>query len=359
MTDQVYSAEDRDSADTMVMTSVQRVLAVLRHEQPDRVPHFEWSHAARTVAELTDCGSYFDLIDRLDIDAVIVAPAYRREPLEGGMFRDEWGAVRQIGADNYARVVEEHVPLRTEADLARWQVPDPDDPYRYEPLRQVVARFGGQRAIIFQARDVWSPVRDFMGYAEALVGLIERPAMVEEVVARCVDHYSQVIRHAARLGANIIMTGDDICDGRGPLFSPRHWHRIFLPHYRRLVTAVHDAGLYHWKHSDGNLYPLLQSIVEAGTDGIDPVDPLGGMHLAEVKARYGDRVAIKGNIDQLNLLVDGPAEAVEEAVRICVRDAGTRGGYVCSSSNSIHSGVDPQLYSVMVDAIHRYGRYLL
>ena len=59
-----------------------------------------------------------------------------------------------------------------------------------------------------------------------------------------------------------------------------------------------------------------------------------------VKAKYGDRTAIKGNVDQTELLMYGPPEAVVEAVKTCIRDAGVGGGYVCSSSNSIHSGVD-------------------
>jgi len=70
-------------------------------------------------------------------------------------------------------------------------------------------------------------------------------------------------------------------------------------------------------------------------------------------------VAIKGNVDQTELLMYGPPAKVVEEVKGCIRDAGVGGGYVCSSSNSIHSGVDPELYKVMVDTIHHYGRYPL
>lgn len=110
------------------------------------------------------------------------------------------------------------------------------------------------------------------------------------------------------------------------------------------------------------MYPLLDSIVDAGSDGIDPIDPIdpmGGMELQVVKTRYGDRVAIKGNVDQTELLMYGPPEAAVESVTSCIRDAGEGGGYVCSSSNSIHSGVDTELYRVMIEAIHHYGRYPL
>jgi uroporphyrinogen decarboxylase len=341
------------------MTPLERVLTVLQREEPDRVPHFEWVHDASVTAALTGGGSYWDLVELLDIDAVMVAPAYRKQSLGGGALLDEWGVTRIVAPDGYGMVVEERTPVRDEATLAAWRPPDPDDPFRYEPIRRTVERFGGRRAIILQMRDVFSGVRDCMGYEGALVSMIEQPALVTTVVERWVDHTILVIQRAAGLGVHIVFTGDDIADARGPLFSPRLWQNLLLPHYRRLVAAIHDAGLYHWKHSDGNLYPFLDSIVDAGTDGIDPIDPMGGMELAVVKAKYGERVAIKGNVDQVHLLTEGTPAAVAERVRGCLAEAGRRGGYVCSSSNSIHSGVRPELYRAMVEAIHTFGRYPL
>jgi uroporphyrinogen decarboxylase len=349
----------RKPGSAAVMTPRERVLAVLQHREPDRVPHFEWVHDRTVIKRLTKGGDYFDLVQLLDIDGVVVSPAYRRQPIDGGMLMDEWGAVRVIGKDDYAMVVEDRVPIRNESDLEQWRVPDPHDPYRYEALQEAVTRFGHYRAMIFQARDVWSSVRDYMGYEGALIALINQPRLVEAVVAKCVDHYIAVIQHAAELGADVVFTGDDIADNKGPIFSPRLFDQLLMPHYRRLVRAIHEAGLYHWKHSDGNMYPFLDRIVDAGTDGIDPIDPLGGMELAVVKAKYGPRVAIKGNVDQTQLLSIGPPEKVVESVKSCIRQAGAQGGYVCSSSNSIHSGVDPQLYVTMVEAIHRYGQYPL
>lgn len=341
------------------MKPLERVLAVLRHQEPDRVPHFEWVHDKDLIPHMTGGGNYFDLVELLDIDGVMTGPTYRKKSLGGDILVDEWGAVRRIGKDNYAMPVDDQAPIKSLADLEKWEVPDPDDPFRYEKIQETVDRFGGERAIILQMRDVWSGPRDYLGYAQLFINLKECPDLVEGVVQRCVDHYIRVIERAAEMGVTIVFTGDDVADNRGPMFSPILWESLFIPHYRRLVAAIHAAGLYHWKHSDGNMYPLLDSIVAAGSDGIDPIDPLGGMELSVVKARYGDRAAIKGNVDQTELLMYGPPAKVIEAVKTCIRDAGAGGGYVCSSSNSIHSGVAPELYKVMVDAIHHYGRYPL
>lgn len=341
------------------MKPVERVLAVLGHHEPDRVPHFEWVHDVDVIKAVTKGGTYYDLIEQLDLDGVMTGPTYRKQQIEDDLWLDEWGSVRRIGKDNYPMPVDERAPIKSLADLEKWTAPDPDDPIRYEKIKEVVGRYGGHRAIILQMRDVWSGPRDYIGYAQLFINLKECPELVEGVVVKCVDHYIKVIERAAEMGVNVVFTGDDVADNRGPMFSPILWETLFVPHYRRLVNAIHSCGLYHWKHSDGNMYPLLDSIVAAGSDGIDPIDPSGGMELKVVKAKYGDRVAIKGNVDQTELLMYGPPEKVVEEVKQCIRDAGVGGGYVCSSSNSIHSGVDPDLYKVMVETIHYYGQYPL
>lgn len=341
------------------MKPVERVLAVLRHQEPDRVPHFEWVHDVDVIKAVTRGGTYHDLVEQLDLDGVITGPTYRKQQIEDDLWLDEWGSVRRIGKDNYPMPVDDRAPIKSLADLEKWTTPDPDDPIRYEKIKEVVTRFGGHRAVILQMRDVWSGPRDYIGYAQLFINLKECPELVEGVVIKCVDHYIKIIERAAEMGVNIVFTGDDVADNRGPMFSPILWETMFIPHYRRLVEVIHSCGLYHWKHSDGNMYPLLDSIVAAGSNGIDPIDPSGGMELKVVKAKYGDKVAIKGNVDQTELLMYGPPEKVVAEVKRCILDAGVGGGYVCSSSNSIHSGVDPELYKVMVEAIHYYGQYPL
>lgn len=341
------------------MKPLDRVLAVLRGEEPDRVPHFEWVHNPPIIEAMTSGGSYFDLVEQLDLDGVMTKPAYRKEKIDDDLWLDEWGATAKVSQDGYPVVMEDRVQIKTLQDLENWNPPDPDEAFRYEPIQATIDRFGGHRAIILQMRDVWSGPRDYVGYIGAMMNLIECPELVEGVVAKCVDHYIRIIERAAEMGVTVVFTGDDVANSNGPLFSPQIWGELLLPHYKRLVDAIHVAGLYHWKHSDGNLYPFLDMFVDAGTDGIDPIDPSGGMELSVVKAKYGGRVAIKGNVDQVELLAKGTPNEVVESVKACIRDAGVGGGYVCSSSNSIHSGVDVGLYRVMVDAIHQYGNYPL
>jgi uroporphyrinogen decarboxylase len=298
------------------------------------------------------------LIDLLDIDAVFSKPNYRNIKIGQTTFRDEWGITRTTtGFEEYAIALDQYAPIKSWADLEKWEPPDPNVDLRFTSIKSCVERFKGKRAIFIIARDVWSYPRDLMGYENLMVACLQKPDLVEGVIQKCMGHTLHILERAAELGVEFVVTGDDIADNRSTLISPKLWVRLFLPHFCQFVQSVHNLGLYFWKHTDGQIMAVLDGLVEAGIDGIDPIDPLAGMDLEKVKQLYGSRIAIKGNVNCAGVLVSGTEEAVIQEVIECISKAGKNGGYVCSSSNSIHKGVKPELYKAMVDAIHRYGVY--
>jgi uroporphyrinogen decarboxylase len=98
-------------------------------------------------------------------------------------------------------------------------------------------------------------------------------------------------------------------------------------------------------------------IIDSGIDCLDPIDPQAGMDLGEVKAKYGQRVALKGNVDCAELLTHGTPEEVARASKDTLRIGMPGGGYIFSSSNSIHSGVKPENYAAMLQTWREYRQY--
>lgn len=78
-----------------------------------------------------------------------------------------------------------------------------------------------------------------------------------------------------------------------------------------------------------------------------------------MKAKYGDRLCLVGNVNCGATLSWGTIEEVRQEVKDCIRKAGLGGAYICTSSNSIHSGVKPENYVAMVEAIREFGKYPL
>jgi uroporphyrinogen decarboxylase len=114
------------------------------------------------------------------------------------------------------------------------------------------------------------------------------------------------------------------------------------------MQGYKELDLYVIKHTDGNLWSILDMIIDSGIDCLDPIDPQAGMDLAEVKAKYGARVALKGNVDCAELMSFGTPEEVIESTKEVLRIGMPGGGFILSSSNSIHSTVKPENYAAML-----------
>jgi uroporphyrinogen decarboxylase len=338
------------------MTSTERVHAALTGVMPDRVPLVEMlvdpKVAAALVPQATDMAEAMDL---LDLDCVPCSAAFPPVTTDGDYFTDEWGVT-------YKR--SEHVlshPLKpaltNRDDLLRWTPPDPDAPHRLEALRRNVERFKGQRAIFMHHRAAFMHSVYLLGMGRLLECFYTDPEFVHEVMERVVTVNERIIRNGIRLGAEVVCIADDYASNFAPMFSPAHFREFVLPRLQRVVDAVHEEGALAIKHSDGNLWPILDDIVSTGVEGLNPLEPVAGMDLGEVKAAYGDRVCLMGNIDCGELLCHGTVEQVEATVREAMRVAKPGGRYMMSCSNSIHAGVKPANFAAMLKAGREFGGY--
>ncbi|HOR00815.1 MAG TPA: uroporphyrinogen decarboxylase family protein [Anaerolineae bacterium] len=338
------------------LTPKERVLRALRREEPDRVPHFEWL-VDRQVREaiLPGCRDHNEFAVRTGHDAVVVDPVFEKTPLADGFYRSEWGYVGKKTQEEHG--IEVRSPIKTMADLERYTPPDPCAPGRYGAVEEALATYGDRYAVIVHLNDVFSLPRCLMGMENLLLAIAAEPELVQALVDMSVDINLKMAREVAARGAQIVYTGDDVAATAGPLMSPRHFRTLFYPGLCRVIGGYKELGLYVIKHSDGNLWPISDMIVDSGIDCLDPIDPLAGMDLGEVKARYGRRIALKGNVDCAGLMTFGTPDETAAATREALRKGMPGGGYILSSSNSIHSGVRPENYLAMVRTLHECGRY--
>ena len=150
---------------------------------------------------------------------------------------------------------------------------------------------------------------------------------------------------------------DDIANESGLLFSPEVYFRLIAPRFRRVVQGYKSLGYLTIKHSDGDHTPVIDWWIDSGVDCIDPVDPAAGLDLGAFKTRYGSRVCLKGNVNCTGPLSSGPEADIVREVRECIQNGAPSGGYILSSSNTIHSGVPPMNYKLMLSTLQKYGWY--
>ncbi len=340
----------------MAMTSRERVLMALRGQVPDRVPYCEigvdralahrllgWPGVESQAANLESNPYTVDEIKAIaatlkmdNIYYVLRAPVYaeKRAGLDGRLFYGEG-------------------LIRSEADLAKIQLPDPYDDALYAEARAFAAQ-KGDYAAFFITRIGPFPAWLSMGLENFCFSLYENRPFVERVLDLYCDWAAVVAERVCRLGFDVFVSTDDMAFKTGPFFSRSLFRDLFLPRYQKVREKITLPWVLH---SDGNLLPILDDLLSLGIAGLHPIEK-GAMDIRALKQRYGQRLCLLGNVD-LNILGMGTPEDVDREVRDLIRDVGPGGGYIVTSGNSLAGYLRPENVRALSQAVQRYGCYPL
>jgi uroporphyrinogen decarboxylase len=110
------------------------------------------------------------------------------------------------------------------------------------------------------------------------------------------------------------------------------------------------------KHTDGNIMPILDQLVQANPHALHSLDPQAGIDIAEVKRLYGDKVCLIGNVN-CGLLDTGTEQEVIDSARYALRHGMPGGGYIFSTSNCIYTGMPLSRYLLMWNVWREEGNY--
>ena len=250
----------------------------------------------------------------------------------------EWivGEIRRTEAQVYDRSYAEQTWNAIRERLANFAVGDPTG--RGDPT-----------VLVLESGVGLTEMYHWMGMQRFAYLLADAPELVEEWLEA---RLQAELRRAAAIAdpelLPIVLTYDDIAYKNAPIFAP-HWLRAhWLPRLKRLVDAWHDRDTICLFHSDGNLWPVLDDLVEAGIDGLNPLEVLAGMTVKEVRQRY-PRLFLTGGIDVSQLLPLGTPDEVRAVCRQAIADAGER-GYFLGSSTELHWDVKLENAIAMFEA---------
>jgi uroporphyrinogen decarboxylase len=322
-----------------------RINAVLEHHVPDRVPRFEiWIDA---LFDQLGTSEPAEVYPHLGQDSLMMPT---RNPPESRAWRtgvDEWGRIWRNGT--YVDGVVDR-----EADLDRYTLPPGDVARFFEPDRisQVRERYPDHCLIYGTHIGPFTAGYMAMGFRRFFQRLVDDPAFVDRLLASRAAWCIAMYREAIRLGAEVVVLGDDAGQRGGPMISPRMWRQYVLPYHRRIVEALRVPVIWH---SDGDIASLLPMAVEAGFAGIHGLDPLAGMDLAQVKRDFPDLVLI-GNVD-VRVLCGADLQAVRDEVDRCITQGAPGGGYLLATCNSIFEGMNPRAVAELFRYEEQVGFY--
>ncbi|WP_322805678.1 uroporphyrinogen decarboxylase family protein [Thermanaerothrix sp.] len=385
----------------MPLTPRERVLAVLAHETPDRVPIF--IGADLTTGILSQ--AYLNLKTYLGLEPTIEAYLYdwpelgapRMEEVvlerlhsdvrgiqdrfpastyqrnrgrpPGSPYWDDWGVGQtEIAPDFFYPSIHPLAQAQTPEDIVSYpHWPDMDDPSRYAHLSAEASQLARDNYYaIVAAPWLIAPLEracQLQGMETFLVNLVERPdfaqALLEKIKSVCLTHLGHFL---AALGENvdILILGDDLGAQNGPLISPRLYRRILKPIHAEIIAfaKAHSPAKIFF-HSDGDVSAFLDDFVEIGVDILNPIQTSAGQmgNLGDLKRRYGRNLIFCGGIDTQTVLSAGQPNEVRQEVKRVIEILGENGGYLLAAVHSITNEVPPQNIMAMIEAALEFGRY--
>ena len=344
------------------MNSLERVLTALNLEKPDRVPLLEWSVNPKVSKVLEpDLNSRQFMAKHLDVITTFWSSAPESadditKNEDGTLeYTDHWGIRRKDTGQDYPFPIGH--PIQSPEDLADYTPPDPLEDQRLKRLRDVVDEYKGEKAICLTLNTTFTDAWGLVGMEEFFKYTIKDPEFAHELCDMTAKYHYKLAKEAIDTGAEIIMCGDDLAYKKGTMLSMDAFESFLLPHYSKIADIVHDRDAYFIKHTDGDIWNLIDPFISIGADAINPIEPSAGMDIGEVKDTFGGRICIVGNIDCGDLLSRQEPEDVRRIVKDTIEKAGKGGGYILASDNEIHASVKPENYRAMLKAASDYGRY--
>jgi len=248
-------------------------------------------------------------------------------------------------------------PIQSWADFEAYPWPKAEDlrPVALEYVSTILPE--GMKIAAFLLGGVFEQSSWLMGLQSFSYALRDQPDLIEAICQRVGELVIATCVQAAAIdNVGMVLLGDDLGFYSSTLVSPDVLRRYILPHYKKSVDSVHQAGKPLVFHSCGNMYQLMDELID--DIGVDAKHSFEDkiMPVEEVYRRWGDRVAILGGVD-MDLLGRGTEEEVRARTRQILGVCGVKGtGYCLGTGNTAANYLPRPNYLAMLDEGRRWNR---
>jgi uroporphyrinogen decarboxylase len=385
------------------LTSRDRILKTLNHEEPDRVPYDlsgthvtaisadayqnvrkhvgmppdkpEWLDVVQQVVIPGD-----DFLERFKVDTRGLFPLTSHnwnvyDQLEDGgdvwAYHDEWGMTQNFPKENgqwfniVAHPLAEATPEPAAIDNHAW--PDAANPERVAGLRAKAEAYRqAGKAVMVKSicAGIFEMAQRIRGMENALMDPMMYPDLADRLYGKLADlkiaYWEMVL---AELGdvVDIVAENDDYGTQQSQLISFEQYCGTIRPHLERVFAAIKKAApnARLFFHSCGNVRPFLPGFIEAGVDVLNPVHTrAAGMEPVALKKDFGDAITFwGGGVETQEVLPRGTPEEVRDDVKRNLDALAPGGGYVFNTVHNIQSDVPPENYMAMWEALQEFGEY--
>lgn len=285
----------------------------------------------------------FELVFFLTLEAVgKVHPDHRRYSQWNQMSEKEKRLQLTDMADSYIDVAKKY------GHSAIFVHPNPNDFENIVRILEIIRERSGDEYFLMLHGDPTFSMPDGKNMTEFTRRLYEDgEALKHEARAKLemrLDFAERMLKYPGLLDGFALCS--DYCFNVNPFFTPEMFSEFIAPYLQEVLEGYRSMGYYSIKHTDGNIMPIADQMVQCKPDALHSLDPQGGVDLKEMRRLYSDKVCLIGNVN-CGLLQTGTREECEADVRRSLRDGMAGYGYIFSTSNCAYTGLSLDRYELM------------
>lgn len=277
----------------------ERVIEVIRHRKPDRVPLYGWVYYNLEKPITARHGSVAAFEDKFEFDYAHLfgGPACYSE--------EDLNQLRQARGEITPDVLLD-LPIK-----------DPNDMDAYREVIEGVRHHKEQRGrfVYLQTPGLFEACNFCFGIENHLAYLLMYEDSLREVYRRQAEWNRAFAMNGLDLGVDMIHVSDDWGSQNSLLFSPDVWRRMIRPYHKITCDAVKSRGGFLSLHCDGNFRAVLDDVIELGYDVVHPFQESAGMDLVEFRDKYRDRLTVMGGLCIQTTLGFGKLDFLEKEIR--------------------------------------------
>ena len=399
------------------MTSRERVLKAIRHEEADRVPidfgamrstgimavgynklkeHLGITGGETRVYDTMQQLAEIEMpiLERFHVDVVDVVNTLGRYPQnwkpwilpdgssafiptsfnpesdgEGGFIaRDASGKVtfRAPKGCLYFQSVDHPLAHMTDiSEIQDWQAPRMSDAY-FESMRDrakwlyentnfaILIGFGG---------NILEAGQGMRGWDQFMVDMAIDPefthAMLDKLTEAHLDNAAKLIEAVGDY-VQVIQMGDDLGTQAATQVSVPMYREFVHPYHKKIYQYVREHSNIHvFLHSCGSIYDFIPDLIDEGVEILNPVQTSAAkMDPKNLKKEFGDKLTFWGGAcDTQAILPNATPAEIREHVKERMEIFKPGGGFIFNQIHNVQSNVPPENVVAMLDAAYEFGSY--
>ncbi len=347
------------------MTTRERFNKVMHWQKPDRLPNWEFGYWDETILKWHEQGlpqhikTFEDVENYLGLEGVEILPWL---PAKNGLFprfeqkileqKDEYNLIQSDEGiicevprtgETIPKYLKYGIETRENWEQYKTERLDFTREDRIGDVKKAAedAHAAGM-PIRFDAGSLYGWLRNWMGVENLSIAIMTERGWVEEMM----EHFTEMTLYLIEktlpgLRVDMAWWWEDMCFNKGPLISPKLFHELMVPRYKRITEALKKYGVdINILDCDGCIYELVPGWLEAG---INCMFPLEAAHTDPLKLReqYGTNILLIGGVNKLELIkgkdaIDRELERIQQLIE--------SGGYIPTVDHRVPSDVSFENY---------------